>query len=542
MTHSTTEKKLNTKNIIIVGGGTAGWMTANILAYSLRDIDISITLIESPDVGIIGVGEGSTPALRNFFDLLKIEESDWMPACNATYKTGIRFNGWSTIKGYESYFHAFPSSLDIHTQKSFFYNAQLRATGIDLPANPSDFYISAKISEQHKSPLANQNFPFEVDYAYHFDSNLLGKYLKKVAVNQGVKHITGHVNDIDLASNHDIQSIILKNGKKIKGDLFVDCTGFKGLLINKMPDIEFVSYSDELHNDSAIAISTPLSRNKSDEQSGNQLGNQLGNKIAAQTESTALKHGWAWKIPLTNRYGNGYVYSAKHVSKAEAEKEFKAYLKLTSNEINTDDQETPHENNIGIKKAGSENNEKIRHLSFKLGRNNKHWQNNCLAVGLSQGFIEPLEATALLLIQQTVGKFVDAYQSGDFTNKNQLHFNEQINKEFDGIKDYIVLHYTLNSRNDTPYWQENRAHIKNMAPRLNILIQGWQKGLDISKLVHKLGLHEHYPIPSWYSILAGYGFFPYSLQTPSINHVTEGFEKSQDFIERCSLNFPDYFI
>jgi len=522
MSHSTTEKKLNTKNIIIVGGGTAGWMTANILAYSFRNNDISITLVESPDVGIIGVGEGSTPALRNFFDLLEIEESDWMPACNATYKTGIRFNGWSTIKGYESYFHAFPSSLDIYTQKSFFYNAQLRATGIDLPANPSDFYISAKISEQHKSPLANQNFPFDVDYAYHFDSNLLGKYLKKVAIKQGVNYVIGHVNDINLAENNDIESIVLKNSEKIEGDIFVDCTGFKGLLINKMPDIEFVSYSDELHNDSAIAISTPLSE-KSDGQSGN--------KIAAQTESTALKHGWAWKIPLTNRYGNGYVYSAKHVSKAKAEKEFKAYLQLTSNEVNT-----------GTEKTELESNEKVRHLSFNLGRNNKHWQNNCLAVGLSQGFIEPLEATALLLIQQTVGKFVDAYQNGNFTNKNQRYFNEQINKEFDGIKDYIVLHYTLNSRNDTPYWQENRAHMKNMAPRLNILIQGWQKGLDISKLVHKLGLHEHYPVPSWYSILAGYGFFPDSLQAPDLNHITEGFEKSHDFIERCSLNFPDYLV
>lgn len=495
------KKSKNTK-IVIVGGGTAGWMAANILAYSFQKTDVTISLIESPDVGIIGVGEGSTPALRNFFDLLNIKESDWMPACNATYKTGIRFNDWSTVKGYESYFHAFPSTLDQHTQKSFFYNAQLRATGIDLAANPSDFYLAAKVSEQNKSPIANDNFPFEVDYAYHFDANLLGKYLKKVAVSSGVNHIVDHVTDVKLSKDNNIEAVTLKNSQQIEGDFFVDCTGFKGVLINKLPDIEFVSYGDELHNDSAIAISTPLE----------------ANTIGAQTESTALKYGWAWKIPLTNRYGNGYVYSSKYITKKAAEQEFKTHLNMANVE------------------------QEVRHLSFKLGRNNKHWQNNCLAVGLSQGFIEPLEATALLLIQQTVGKFVDAYQQGCLTNKFQDKFNQQINADFDGIKDYIVLHYTLNSRQDTAYWQDNSTHLQSMAPRLQKLLKGWQSGLDISQLVIKLGLQEYYPIPSWYAILAGYGYFPSMLKTPDAKHKTHGLHETKEFLRRCLLNYPNYLI
>ncbi|MGJ8694015.1 MAG: tryptophan halogenase family protein [Thalassotalea sp.] len=497
------------KKIVIVGGGTAGWMTANILAYSFRDANISISLVESPEVGIIGVGEGSTPALRNFFDLLNIKESDWMPACNATYKAGIRFNDWSTVKGYESYFHPFPSTLDVHTQKSFFYNAQLRATGIDLSANPNDFYITAQLTEQHKKPIANDNFPFEIDYAYHFDANLLGQYLKKVAIGNGVNHIIGHVNEVVFSNTqnsnnqhsntYDINAVALKNGEQISGDFFIDCTGFKGLLINQLPGVEFISYADELHNDSAIAMSTPLT----------------GETMAAQTVSTALKYGWAWQIPLTNRYGNGYVYSSKYVNKADAEQELKAHLKI-------------------------DDNQEVRHLSFKLGRNNKHWQNNCLAVGLSQGFIEPLEATALLLIQQTIGKFVSAYKQGDFSNSYQGQFNQQINNDFDGIKDYIVLHYTLNSRNDTRYWQDNHKHLTNMSARLKELVKGWHAGLDVSQLVHKLALHEHYPIPSWYAILAGYGYFPAELKAPTSQNNTHGFKQSQNFLSRCSLNFPAY--
>lgn len=488
------------KSIIIVGGGTSGWMTANILAHSFKDINI--TLVESPEVPIIGVGEGSTPALRNFFDLLNIREDEWMPECNATYKTGIRFNNWSTVEDYESYFHSFPSTIDQHIQKNFFYNAQLRATGIDLSANPSSFYLAAKISEQKKLPIANENFPFEIDYAYHFDAGLLGKYLKKIAMGNGVNYKVGHVKDTKLSKDYDIKAVILKDNQKIAGDFFIDCSGFKGLLINKLPHIEFISYQDELYNDSAVAISTPLD----------------SDAIGAQTEATALKYGWAWKIPLTNRNGNGYVYSSRYVNKEQAEQELKKHLDITNSE------------------------QEVRHLSFKLGRKNKHWKNNCLAVGLSQGFIEPLEATALLLIQQTVGKFVDAYQQGGFTNKFQEKFNHQINSDFDGIKDYIVLHYTLNSREDSEYWKNNSNNLKNISPRLQKLLQGWKSGLDISQLVLKLGLQEYYPIPSWYAILAGHGYFPIKLKSPSDKHQVQGLDKSREFLRRSLLNYPKYFI
>jgi len=493
-------QNMKRKEIIIVGGGTAGWMTANILAHSFKEANVSISLIESENVPVIGVGEGSTPALRNFFDLLNIRESDWMPACNATHKTGIQFDNWSTVKGYQKYFHSFPSMVDQQTQNHFIHNAQLRAAGINLPANPSDFYLAAKIAQENKKPLANDNFPFEIDYAYHFDSNLLGKFLQNLAVNSSVNHVIGHVNDCKINSNNDIEYVVLEDDKQIHGDLFIDCSGFKGILINRLQGVEFVSYEKELFNDAAIAISTPLS----------------SDSIKAQTKSTALKYGWAWQIPLSNRIGNGYVYSSKYVNKESAEQEFKEFLQVDGKELS------------------------VRHLSFKLGRLNKHWQGNCLAVGLSQGFIEPLEATALLLIQQTVGKFVDAYQQGNFNSQHRDNFNQQINNDFDGIKDYIVLHYTLNSRQDTEYWCDNRDNLAHMSNRLQQLILGWQTGRDISKLVVKLGLHNHYPISSWYAILAGYGYFPSDLRATEQSAYIDVLPKTQEFLRRCALNFPRY--
>ncbi|MBU3005550.1 tryptophan halogenase family protein [Paraglaciecola arctica] len=490
------------KKIIIVGGGTAGWMAANILAYSFKKSNIEICLIESPEISTVGVGEGSTPALRNFFDLLNIKESDWMPACNATFKTGIRFNDWSTVKDYESYFHSFPSELDFHTQNSFFYNARLRASGINVNANPSDFYLSSSISQLRKHPIPKENFPFEIDYAYHFDSSLLGKYLQKVAKDLGVKHVVAHVENIKITREDRVSSVELKNGEVVKGDFFIDCTGFKGVIINQFPDTEFVSYGSQLLNDSAVTISTPLTNRK----------------ISAATESTALDCGWTWKIPLTNRYGNGYVYSSKHISKEDAEKELKTHLNILDDNI------------------------AVRHLSFKLGRNNKHWNRNCLAVGLSQGFIEPLEATALLLIQQTVGKFVDYFEKGKFTNKYQTDFNNSVNSDFDGIKEYVLLHYTLNTRRDTPYWIENSKNFSNMDARILKLLHGWRNGADISQLIVKLGLSEYYPIPSWYAILSGNGYFPQDLNLPNRNHTNDNFKDAKLFIQRCTMNYIDYEV
>ena len=392
------------KKIVIVGGGTAGWMTAMILANSLIRQGVEISLVESPVVGIIGVGEGSTPWLRGFFDSLGIEEAEWMPACNATYKCGITFDKWSTKPGFESYFHPFASMLDNLTMTQFVHNAQARANGADLHAHPNRFFIASRLAEKNLAPKPNRNFPFDVWYGYHFDAVLLGEFLHKKAVERGVKYRSCHVTHANLNERGEIASIATKEGETITADFFVDCTGFAGMLIQKALATPYVSFANNLFNDSAVAMPTPL-----------------GGTIPSQTVSTALKHGWEWKIPLTNRYGNGYVYSSAFCSADEAEHELRERLGLL-------EVETP-----------------ARHLKMKIGRVTKHWNKNCLAVGLSQGFVEPLEATALLFIQRTATGFVEFVEKGDLSEAAQGKFNQRVNEHFEGTRDYIVTHYKTNS-------------------------------------------------------------------------------------------------
>src|SRR5437764_4752282 len=295
--------------IAIVGGGTAGWMAAMILAHRLGPRGVEVSVLESPTVPIIGVGEGSTPWLRGFFDKLGIEESEWMPECNATYKCGITFDGWSTRPGYTSYFHPFASMLDNLTMTQFVHNAQARLNGADVCALPNRFFIAARLAEKHMAPRPDRTFPFDVWSGYHFDAVLLGQYLHKRAVERGVVYKPCHVEHVQLDEKGDIASIRTKEGETIAADFFVDCTGFASLLLQKALGTPFVSFSENLFNDSAVAMPTPI-----------------GEDIPSQTISVAMKHGWKWIIPLTSRYGNGYVYSSAFCSPDEAEKELRASL------------------------------------------------------------------------------------------------------------------------------------------------------------------------------------------------------------------------
>jgi hypothetical protein len=358
--------------IVIVGGGTAGWMTALIFARSLLHRGVEITLIESPTVGIIGVGEGSTPWLRGFFDSLGIEEAEWMPACHATYKCGITFDGWSTKPGFTSYFHPFASMLDNLTITQFVHNADARVNGANLHAHPNRFFIAARLAAGRLAPKPVEHFPFDIWHGYHFDAGLLGGFLQRKALERGVRHAVRHVTQVKLDAASAMESDSSETGDQFSAELFVDCTGFAGLLIDKALHTPFVSFASNLFNDAAVAIASPIE-----------------GPIPSETVSTALRHGWAWRIPLTSRFGNGYVYSTNFCSADEAETELRGRLGLLESP-------TP-----------------ARHLKMKIGRVTKHWNRNCLAVGLSQGFIEPLEATALLFIQQTAATFVEVLEKGD---------------------------------------------------------------------------------------------------------------------------------
>src|ERR1700683_1885090 len=267
---------LAVRRIVIVGGGTAGWMTALILARSLIERGVEITLLESPAVGIIGVGEGSTPWLRGFFDSLGIEESEWMPECHATYKCGISFEHWSTKPGFERYFHPFASMLDNLTMTQFVHNADARVNGADVPAHPDRFFIAYRLTAEHLAPKPAEHFPFDIWHGYHFDSVLLGQFLHKKALERGVRYLTRHVTGAVLDEAGAITAIATQEGEALAGELFVDCTGFAGLLIDKALHTPFVSFANNLFNDAAVALPTPI-----------------GEQIPSETVSTALRYGWA---------------------------------------------------------------------------------------------------------------------------------------------------------------------------------------------------------------------------------------------------------
>ena len=488
------------RKVVIVGGGTAGWMTAMILAHALVRHGIDITVLESPAVGIIGVGEGSTPWLRGFFDGLGIEESEWMPACNATYKCGITFDGWSTKPGFTSYFHPFASMLDNLTLTQFVHNVEARVHGADVHAHPNRFFIAARLAAQRLAPKPQDSFPFDVWYGYHFDAVLLGQYLHRKALERGVTYRPCHVTGVNLDERGDIASVSIKDDEPVTGDLFVDCTGFAGLLIQQALGTPFVSFTDNLFNDAAVAMPTPMD-----------------DTIACQTVSTAMRHGWRWEIPLTSRYGNGYVYSSAFCSADEAERELRESLGLL-------DSPTP-----------------ARHLKMKTGRVTRHWNRNCLAVGLAQGFIEPLEATALLFIQRTAQTFVDFLEAGDVTEVARERFNRRINDHFEGTRDYIVTHYKTNTRKDTEYWRANATNTHLSEP-LKQLYARWMSGHSVATDIGRQAIGKGYPVFSWYCILSGMGIFPdrSDLRAPRAAEARYSMEEIDNLMQRSARNFPDH--
>ncbi len=487
--------------IVVLGGGTAGWMAANLMAKRWTDRNVEITVLEAPDIGIIGVGEGSTPQLKAFFDYLGVEEAAWMPKCNATYKNGISFHGWSERPGYEHYFHPFPSPIDHHTSPAFYFHSHFRRQGIDLNADPDRFFLSAHLARKRLAPKPSHNFPFDIAYGYHFDSHLVGAFLREHARSLGVAYAEGKVVDVQLTTSGNITSLKLDGGHTIEADFFIDSTGFRSALLQQALGVKFASFSENLFNNAAVVLPTPV--------------DPAGTN--SQTTSTALKNGWAWNIPLTNRTGNGYVYSLDYCSPDQAETELRAHLGMLDSDVGA------------------------RHLKMKVGRVEKHWCKNCLAVGLSQGFIEPLEATALHLVQATVEQFMNAFETGGFTNEKEDEFNAGINARFEGVRDYIVCHYRANLRTDTDYWRDNAANNK-LSDTLHQVLNCWFASGDMKQMIAELGISKYYSLTSWLCLLGGYGNYR---DTQKLSPPPQGLQRFDlaiidDFIARCGMNFRDH--
>jgi hypothetical protein len=464
--------------IRIIGGGTSGWMTA-LLLHKLLRFPCEIHLVESTTINTIGVGEGTTPFIKQFFELIGVREHEWMPLCNATFKCGIRFPNWSTVKGYESYYHPFYSHFDKEIGEAFFINANIRRRGIAVDANPTDFFVAPYLSSKGLAPKTIRPLPFDMDYAYHFDAGLLGDFLKELALKRGISHHLGTVKKVHTNQKIGIESVQLENGLCIKGDYFFDCSGFCGLLIEKALFSPFSSYTDNLLNNSAIAIQTQYEKCNH-------------TKLLSETRSEALSNGWMWQIPLQTRQGNGYVFSDDFITPAEAERELR-------DRLNVDDKV------------------QAKHLKMRIGRRELHWIGNCFAVGLSQGFIEPLEATALMLVQYSIQLYAHALNriEDDTSHKLQFETNEKINKMFDGVRDYIVAHYKTNSRSDSDYWKVNR-HETPISSRLNHILRAWRSGEEIEPILKEHQADLVYLRPSWYCLLAGMGQFPTKLKPDTL--------------------------
>ncbi|KZN68286.1 tryptophan halogenase [Pseudoalteromonas luteoviolacea CPMOR-1] len=491
---------MNSRKIIILGGGTAGWMAANLIAKSWCDKDICISVIESPDIGIIGVGEGSTPQFKAFMDFIEVPESEWMPQCNATYKNGIRFVNWSMRPGFEQYFHPFPAQPDDYSAPAFFHNSFVRRKGVDLEGHPDPFFLATYLAEHAKAPIAAESFPFEINYGYHFDSAKLGLLLAEKAKSFGVEHIQARVQDVRKNTDGTIAALICESGIEVSGDIFIDCSGFSSLLLQQHLQVGFESFSNNLFNDSAVVLPT-----------------EQGDVIASETLSIARKYGWSWHIPLTNRIGNGYVYSSRYCNKDQAETELRAALGLLDSDI------------------------EARHLNMKVGQVKEHWHKNCVAIGLSQGFIEPLEATALHIVQETVQSFIECYQEENFSCKGRGKHNRMMSQRYQAIRDYIVAHYRVNSRNDTAYWRDN-ANNNQLSKSLFDVLNTWVQGKNLSDELDRQDIDKYYPSVSWHCLLAGYGIYPEQHQLVAASQAANKYEMSQvrEYIRRCGLNFTDH--
>ncbi|MCW1383757.1 tryptophan 7-halogenase [Novosphingobium sp. KCTC 2891] len=484
--------------IAIIGGGTAGWMAANLFARRWADRGVAVTLVEAPGIATIGVGEGSTPSLKRFFEVLGIAERDWMPACDATYKASIRFRGWSPESCAAEYSHPFLTQIDVHTEDAFVNNCRNRRLGYDVPTRPDDFLLNGVLAAQGKAPVAPAHFPFSMEYGYHFDSALLGAFLRNHAVGQGVTHLPRRIVDVQRAEDGCIAAVQTDRGERVEADLFVDCTGFAALLMRQALDVPFHSFKSNLFNDAAVVLPTPAQA-----------------VLPVETTATALSAGWAWAIPLTSRTGNGYVYSSDFLSADQAEAELRAMLGVAESAMDA------------------------RHLRFNVGQLARHWDCNCLAVGLAQGFIEPLEATALHLVLNTVDLFMDHLEQGDFTPRHRDAFNATITDRIERVRDYIVAHYKLNTRTDSAYWQANRDNEDLSEPLLHILETWFRRG-DLASELDRQGNLSHFRSASWHCLLAGYGTFP-PLSPEQRGDVD--FHRDRDiarFLGGCSLNFPEH--
>jgi tryptophan 7-halogenase len=404
------------ERIVIVGGGTAGWMSAAALAKVLNG-RYSIELVESDDIGTVGVGEATIPMIRVFNNVLGIDEDDFVRKTQGTFKLGIEFVNWGKLG--DRYIHGFGKiGQDLWTVDFFQYWLKMYQSG--RAPDLERFSINRMACRSNKFMRADKSAPnsplAEIGHAFHFDAGLYAKYLREFSEPLGVKRTEGKIRNVELnESSGQVAAVVLQNGTRVAGDLFIDCSGFRGLLIEEALQTGYEDWSHWLPCDRALAV--PCASVE---------------PYTPYTRSTARTAGWQWRIPLQHRTGNGHVYCSQFISDDEAASQLMS--------------------NLDGEPLGSP-----RPLKFVTGKRKKIWNRNVVAVGLASGFMEPLESTSIHLIQTTIARLITFFPDRGFNQADINMFNEMSTFEYERIRDFIVLHYKANQRTDSRFWTQCQA-------------------------------------------------------------------------------------
>ena len=471
------------QRIVIAGGGTAGWMAAAAFTRLLGK-EVDVTLIESSDIGTVGVGEATIPTLVFFHKLLKISEQEFMSETNATFKLGINFENWKDVN--DAYLHAF-GVTGKDCWAAGFQHFWLRGLKEGLAGDFGDYCLERQAAEANKfAHLPNNG----LNYAYHIDATKYALFLRKLAEKEGLRRIDSTICDVKLReSDGFIQSLTLSSGETIEGDFFIDCSGFRGLLIEKALHTGYEDWSHWLPCDSAVAVQTE----------------SVGDPIP-YTRCIAHEAGWQWRIPLQHRVGNGMVFCSNYFSDEQVVEKLLA--------------------NVEGKPL---NDPRVIH--FRTGRRRKQWNRNCLALGLASGFLEPLESTSIHLIQQGIVRFLRMFPTQGVIQEDIDEFNKQAEFDIEHIRDFIILHYHVTNRSDTPFWRHCRQ--MDIPDSLKHRIELFKKTGRVFREGNELF------DDSWQQVMIGQGLMPQSyhpiVDTMSrqelaslLNGISDGISRSVD--------------
>ena len=447
------------QHIVIVGGGSAGWMAAAALSRVLPEGTVRVTLIESDRIGTVGVGEATIPDMINFNAMLGIDEAEFLKATNGTYKLGIEFHDWGRIG--ESYLHPF-GSHGVDMQGIDFHQYWLAARQAGAAEELQDYSLCAVTAKRNKFTLPSRdprNVLSHIRYAYHIDATRYARFLRDYAEERGVVRREGVVTDVAQDGTGNIASVTLESGEVVQGDFFFDCTGFRALLTDTVLGVPFIDWSHWLPCDSAQTVAT-----------------KREGPLLPYTQATAKRAGWQWRIPTQHRTGNGHIYSSRFMEDDEAK------------DILLDGLDAPM---IG----------EPRKISFRTGCREAMWTKNCIALGLSAGFLEPLESTSLYLIQEGISKFIALFPTGDVSDVVREEYNRQIRSEFDQVRDFLILHYAATERNDSPFWDYCRT--MEVPDTLSRRVELFREAGRVFRYDDEL-----FAKPSWIAVCVGQNVMP----------------------------------